>query len=150
MPEVREQASTLPDDHLAIAVVGAHLSGQPLNGELTRRGARLWKTTETAPTYRLFALQGTTPPKPGLVRSAAGDGAAIAIEVWAVPKSEVGPLLAGVPSPLAIGTVEIAEGLRVHGFLCEPWAIEGAVDITHFGGWLAFLQSQRKASVAST
>jgi allophanate hydrolase len=124
---------------MALAVVGAHLAGQPLNGELTSRGAWLWKSAHTAARYRLFALPGTVPPKPGLLRVAHGEGAAIAVEVWALPRETFGRFIAGVSSPMAIGTIELQDGLKVHGFLCEPWALEGAQDITEYGGWAAYL-----------
>jgi allophanate hydrolase len=145
-PAAREATdASLPDTHLAVAVVGAHLAGQPLNRELTGRGGWLWRSTRTAPCYRLFALADKVPPtRPGLLRVAQGRGASIAVEVWALPKDMVGAFLAGVPSPLAIGTIETQEGQRVHGFLCEPWALEGARDITEYGGWIAFLASQAR------
>jgi allophanate hydrolase len=123
---------------LPIVAVGAHLSGLPLNGQLTERGGYRMAVTRTAPSYRLFALPGTVPPKPGLVRVAAG-GAAIDVEVWALPQSQVGSFLAGVPSPLGLGQIELADGSRVHGFLCESAALDGARDITEFGGWRAYL-----------
>ena len=125
---------------LPLAVVGAHLSGLPLNGQLTERGARLLRTTETAPHYRLFALPGTTPPKPGMLR-VAQCGASIAVEIWEMPVDAVGSFLALVPSPLGLGSVELADGDRVHGFLCEPWALDGAQDISRFGGWRNYLAS---------
>ncbi|MDP9046249.1 MAG: allophanate hydrolase [Pseudomonadota bacterium] len=123
---------------LPIAVVGAHLSGMPLNGQLTERGATLRQATATAACYRLHALAGTTPAKPGLQRVAAG-GAPIEVEVWDVPMAEVGSLLALIPAPLGLGTVELADGDRVHGFLCETHALAGATDVTAFGGWRAYL-----------
>jgi allophanate hydrolase len=125
---------------LPIAVVGAHLSGLPLNGQLLERGARLLRATTTAAQYRLFALPGTRPPKPGLLRVGAG-GHAIAVEVWSVPLQAVGSFLALIPPPLGLGSVELAEGGHVHGFLCEPLALEGATDISHHGGWRAYLAS---------
>ena len=125
---------------LPIAVVGAHLSGLPLNGQLVERGARRLEATSTAPRYRLYALPGTTPPKPGLVRSAEG-GAAIALEVWAMPQRAVGSFLALIPPPLGLGSVELADGRFVHGFLCEPHALGGAREVTSFGGWRAYLDS---------
>ena len=125
---------------LAIAVVGAHLSGLPLNVQLQERGATLLEATRTTPVYRLFALPGTTPPKPGLLRAAAG-GAAIELEVWAMPQAAVGSFLALIPSPLGLGSIELADGRQVHGFLCEAHALEGAHDITAFGGWRAYLRS---------
>jgi allophanate hydrolase len=125
---------------LPLAVVGAHLSGLPLNGQLRERGATLAQATTTAPVYRFYALPGTTPPKPGLVRCASG-GAAVALEVWNLPQREVGSFLALIPSPLGLGSVELADGRHVHGFLCESHALEGARDITQFGGWRAYLAS---------
>jgi allophanate hydrolase len=128
-------APTLP-----IAVVGAHLSGLPLNGQLLERGATLRECTLTAPNYRLYALPDTRPPKPGLQRCAEG-GTAIEIEVWDLPLAEVGSFLALVPSPLCLGSLELADGRFVHGFLCEAHALSSARDISHFGGWRAYLAS---------
>ena len=127
---------------LPIAVVGAHLSGLPLNGQLTERGATLREATQTAPHYRLFALPGTTPPKPGLMRMG-GDapGAAIAVEVWEMPLAEVGSFLALIPPPLGLGSLELADGRWVHGFVCEAHALAAARDVTAFGGWRAFVQA---------
>jgi allophanate hydrolase len=127
---------------LPIAVVGAHLSGLPLNGQLTERGATLREATTTAPHYRLFALPNTTPPKPGLQRASAHEsGAAIAVEVWDMPIDAVGSFLALIPPPLGLGSLELADGRHVHGFVCEAHALIGARDITAFGGWRAFLAS---------
>jgi allophanate hydrolase len=125
---------------LPIAVVGAHLSGLPLNGQLLERGAVLIEATTTAPRYRLYALPGTTPPKPGLLRSA--DGGAVAVEVWAMPMSAVGSFLALIPPPLGLGSVELADGRHVHGFVCEAHALRQAQDVTAFGGWRAYLASR--------
>ena len=140
-PSVRWPASvpTLP-----ITVVGAHLAGLPLNGQLTERGATLREATTTAPHYRLYALPGTTPPKPGLLRVADG-GASIAVEVWDVPIAEVGSFLALIPAPLGIGSIELVDGRRVHGFVCEAHALTGARDVTSFGGWRAFVASPTTA-----
>jgi len=129
---------------LPIAVVGAHLSGLPLNGQLTERGATLREATTTAPHYRLFALPNTTPPKPGLLRVADG-GAAIAVEVWDVPVAEVGSFLALIPPPLGLGSLQLADGRHVHGFICEPHALAGARDVTSFGGWRAFVSAAAAA-----
>jgi allophanate hydrolase len=129
---------------ILVAVVGAHLTGQPLNGELIERGARLVRSGHTAPCYRLYALAGTVPAKPGLKRVASGEGAAIEIEVWEMPLDRFGSFVALVPSPLAIGTVVLDDGSAVKGFVCEPYALEGlagAVDITALGGWRAYLAS---------
>jgi allophanate hydrolase len=126
---------------LALAVVGAHLSGLPLNGQLTERGAVLVESTATAARYRLHALPGTTPPKPGLIRVAQG-GHAIAVEVWRMPMAQVGSFLALIPPPLGLGSIELADGRRVHGFLCESADLQGAADISHHGGWRAYLASR--------
>ena len=123
-----------------LAVVGAHLTGQPLNVQLTDRDAVLVRTTATASTYRLHALD-TEPPKPGLVRVPAGDpgAGAIEVEVWELDDAGFGSFVALVPPPLCIGTVELADGSSVKGFLCEPVALDGAPDITSTGGWRAYL-----------
>jgi allophanate hydrolase len=137
---------------IELAVVGAHLQGQPLNHQLTDAGARLVRSTRTAPAYRLYALAGTSPPKPGLVRAGAGDdggaGAAIEVETWALDPAAFGRFVAQVPAPLCIGTVELADGSTVKGFLCEPLAVAGALDITHHGGWRAYLAAD--ATVGAT
>jgi allophanate hydrolase len=125
-----------------LAVAGAHLSGQPLNHQLTSRKARLVKTTRTAADYRLHALAGTTPPKPGLVRSPGVSGPGVELELWALTPEAFGSFVAEVPPPMAIGTVLLAEGSSVKGFLCEPFALEQSEDITHFGGWRAYLASK--------
>jgi allophanate hydrolase len=121
-----------------LAVVGAHLSGQPLNRELTDRGGRLVRTCRTEPEYRLYALSGATPPKPGLVRVADGRGVAIEVEVWELAEAEFGGFVAAVPAPLAIGTVAIEDGETVKGFVCEAHAVQGALDISAWGGWRAY------------
>ncbi|MGW7242232.1 allophanate hydrolase [Streptomyces sp. NPDC054804] len=126
------------EPRVSLAVVGAHLTGQPLNPQLLALGAVLDRTTTTAPTYRLHALR-TTPPKPGLVRVDEG-GAAIETEVWSLPAEGLGRLLATLPRPMALGSVELADGSQVPGFLCEPSALADAEDITHHGGWRAFLK----------
>ncbi|MGW5706313.1 allophanate hydrolase [Amycolatopsis japonica] len=120
-----------------IAVVGAHLRGQPLNHELTSRGGRFVSAGRTAAEYRFYALD-TVPPKPGLVRVASG-GEPIEAEVWDLPLSGFGEFVAGIPAPLAIGKVRLADGSEVSGFVCEPGAVEGAQDITEYGGWLGYL-----------
>jgi len=119
-------------------VVGAHMAGLPLNHELTRRGARFLREAATAPAYRLHALAGGPPARPGLVRVSEG-GASIALEVWALPDEAVGDFLAGVPAPLSIGTIRLAHGGAVKGFLCESAGLGGAVDVTAHGGWRAYL-----------
>lgn len=132
-----EPASIVDDDALPIAVVGAHLRGQPLNGALRSLRASFECTTATSSAYRLYELPGGPPRRPGLVRS--DGGAEVEVEVWRVPRSRVGDLLATIPSPLGLGPVELRDGRVVHGFLCEAAAVGAAVDITAFGGWRAYL-----------
>ena len=122
-----------------VAVVGAHLTGMPLNVQLTSRNAVRVEQTTTAATYKLYALANTTPPKPGLVRAASGS--AIIVELWDIPLARFGEFVAEIPAPLGIGSLELADGRTVKGFICEPWAISEATDITHFGGWRSYIQS---------
>jgi allophanate hydrolase len=131
-------ASTAPDE-IALAVVGAHLSGMPLNGELKNLGARFLEATTTTAEYRLYALADTKPRKPGLLRVANGDGAAIEVEIWALSKAGFGQFVAAVPPPLSIGSLRLADGRFVKGFLVESSVIANARDITKFGGWRAFM-----------
>ncbi len=130
----------LGPDEVAVAVVGAHLAGLPLNHQLTERGARLLRTGRTTAAYRLYALPGTTPAKPGLVRT--GDGVPIEVEVWGMPADRFGSFVAGIPAPLGIGTVALEDGTHVQGFVCEAYAIADATDISHHGGWRAYLASR--------
>jgi allophanate hydrolase len=130
---------TNPPGCIPVAVVGAHLNGQPLNWQLTGRGARLMKTTRTAPGYRLYALAGSIPPKPGLVRDEAFQGPGLEVEVWAVPSDRFGSFVADVPPPLGIGNATLEDGSVVKCFICEPYAIASASEITHFGGWRKYL-----------
>ncbi|MCK0206732.1 allophanate hydrolase [Starkeya koreensis] len=134
----REESEGPGPDEIALAVCGAHMSGLPLNHELSARGGRFLASVRTAPCYRLYALPGGPPARPGLVRAHEG-GAAIAVEVWALPRAAFGDFMAGVPAPLAIGTVTLEDGSMVKGFLCEPHALVGARDITGEGGWRAAL-----------
>ncbi|BCR25874.1 allophanate hydrolase [Aquipseudomonas alcaligenes] len=125
-----------------VAVVGAHLTGMPLNFQLTSRDAVLVEQTTSSAHYRLYALPGTVPPKPGLAR-VAEDGAEIIVELWDVPQARFGEFVAEIPPPLGIGNLQLADGRWVKGFICEPYALEGARDITGFGGWRAFIASQQ-------
>jgi allophanate hydrolase len=136
-----KRALPAPGPLSRVAVCGAHLSGLPLNSQLTRLGATLVKATKTAPQYRLFALPGTTPPKPGLVR-VAEQGAVIAVEVWELPTAAFGHFVAAIPAPLGIGTVTLEDGSSVQSFLCEAVAVVGAKDVTSFGGWRAYLAAK--------
>lgn len=122
-----------------LSVVGAHLSGQPLNHQLTSRGARLLRTCRTATDYQLYALSNTKPPKPGLVRRPGFTGPGIETEVWGLSFAAFGEFTAEVPAPMGIGTVVLDDGSTAKGFLCEVAALDGAREITAFGGWRAFL-----------
>lgn len=134
--------NTIPADYIRIAVVGAHLTGMPLNYQLQERHARFVEATTTQQSYRLLALANTTPPKPGLQRlSNAQTGAEIAVELWDLPLTHFGSFVAFIPAPLGIGTITLKDGREVKGFICEGSALEGATDITHFGGWRAYLNS---------
>lgn len=128
-----------PRGSVRVAVVGAHLTGMPLNVQLTRRDAVLVEQTLTAGDYRLYALPGTVPPKPGLVKSPGG--ASIIVELWDIPLARFGEFVAEIPAPLGIGNLTLKDGRSVKGFICEPWAIDGALDITSFGGWRAYIAS---------
>jgi allophanate hydrolase len=124
---------------IALAVVGAHLSGMPLNHELTSRNATFLEATETAPDYRLYALSGTKPPKPGLLRVAEGAGEPITIELWSMPLEAYGSFVAGIPAPLGIGTLKVKDGRQVQGFVVEAEAVRDATDITSYRSWRAFM-----------
>jgi allophanate hydrolase len=138
-PDAEEPA--LSADYREIAVVGAHLSGMPLNRELKERGGFFRRTAKTTGDYRLFALTGTVPPKPGLIR-VANDGASVAVEVWALPLAGFGDFIGNIPAPLGVGKVSLDDGSTVTGFLCETTATESQSDITSYGGWREYVTSQ--------
>lgn len=142
LPEALPRHTPAPGS-VRVAVVGAHLTGMPLNFQLTSRNAVLVEQTTSAATYRLYALPGTVPPKPGLAR-VAEDGAAIIVELWDIPQARFGEFVAEIPAPLGIGNLQLADGRWVKGFICEPYALHGARDITSFGGWRAFIASQQQ------
>ncbi len=125
---------------LRLAVVGAHLKGMPLHQQLLDRHCRLIESTHTSASYRLFALANTTPPKPGLVRNLS-NGQSIEVEIYEMPTQHVGSFLELIPAPLGLGSIELADGTWVKGFICEPWAITEAQDISALGGWRAFINS---------
>jgi allophanate hydrolase len=127
-------------DRVDIAVVGAHLSGEPLNHQLVELGGRFVRAVRTAPAYRLYALPNTSPRKPGMAKVPEG-GAPIDLEVWSLDTKAFGQFVARVPAPLCIGTVDLEDGGRASGFLCESHALAGAADISRFGGWRAYLRS---------
>jgi allophanate hydrolase len=143
LPTGTAAAPAAGPDLYRIAVVGAHLTGQPLNGQLAERRARLIETTRTAAGYSFYALPGTVPPKPGLVFDGAGKGG-IEVEVWEMDAAGFGSFVGLIPAPLGIGTLTLADGRAVKGFLCEGHAVRGAEDITAFGGWRAWLSREKK------
>jgi allophanate hydrolase len=132
-----------PDGTIDIAVCGAHLSGLPLNHQLIECGAWLATTTRSAPEYRLYALPGGPPERPGMVRTTSG-GVAIEIEVWRMPEEHLASFMRGVRAPLGVGRVRVQDGTEVCGFLCESLAISGARDISEFGGWRAWLAQRAR------
>jgi allophanate hydrolase len=134
-------AAALAEGFSALAVCGAHMQGLPLNQQLTERGGYFIERTHTSASYRLFALPGGPPQRPGLIRVSA-DGAPIEVEVWGLPSEQVGSFIAGIPAPLGIGKVELRDGGLVSGFICEGYAASGAADITRFGGWRAYMDSE--------
>jgi allophanate hydrolase len=136
-------------DAVDVAVVGAHLSGQPLNAQLTERGGRLLRACRTARHYRLFSLPASAPPKPGLIRDLNGDGHAIEVEVWRLPMAAYGGFVAAIPSPLGVGRLELEDGTWVQGFLCEAWAVESAEEISSFGGWRGWLAARGRPQPSS-
>jgi allophanate hydrolase len=134
-----------PQDKIEIVVVGAHMSGLPLNGELVAQGGTFIRETQTASCYKLFALPGGPPQRPGLLRVAADEGTAISVEVWALPPDGLGRFLANIPPPLSIGTILLADDASAKGFLCEPQDLLEARDISHCGSWRAYLASPEYA-----
>ncbi len=132
------------EGEIELAVVGAHLSGLPLNGEVTGLGGRFLRAARTSPDYRFYALPGGPPARPGLVRVPAGTGTAIEVEVWALPAAGFGTFVASVPSPLSIGTLRLGDGTTPKGFLAEPEGLVGATEIGTHGGWRGYLGSLRR------
>src|SRR5229473_396280 len=137
-PPLAALPASVSGDEIAIAVVGAHLSGMALNCELKALGGRLLEAATTAPDYRLYALP-TMPPKPGMLRVEKGAGSSIELELWALSAAAFGKFVAAIPPPLSIGTVRLADGRGVKGFIVEPADVDGARDISAFGGWRAFV-----------
>lgn len=144
VPPVPAPEATAAGGEIELAVCGAHMSGMALNGELTSRGGRFLRAVDTTADYRLYALPGGPPVRPGLVRVADG-GAAIAVEVWSLPLAEVGSFLAGIPAPLGLGTTMLADGTAPKGFVCEAVAAAGAQDVSAYGSWRAYT-AERMAS----
>jgi allophanate hydrolase len=142
-PAMRETAA--PTRDIPLAVFGAHMQGLPLCKELLALGGRFVREATTAPAYRLYRVPGVSPARPGLVRVDDG-GAAIACEIWALPPAGLGSLLTRIDAPLCIGTVELADGARLKGFLAEPQRLAGAEDITRHGGWRAYLVATATSS----
>lgn len=135
-PEPLPQA---PTDTIEIAVCGAHMTGLPLNWQLTDLGATFLRKARTTPDYKLYALAGGPPARPGLVKVAGSHSGSIALEIWSLSKSAFGSFIVDIPAPLGIGTITLSDGTAVKGFLCEPSGLEEATDITSLGDWRAYL-----------
>ncbi|TCL68308.1 allophanate hydrolase [Rhizobium sp. BK251] len=131
----------LREETIEIVVVGAHLSGMPLNGQLQTLGARFDRSVRTRKSYRLYALAGQNPPKPGLIRVEDAQGAEIDTEVWQLTPEAFGRFVAAIPSPLGVGTIALADGSSAKGFLVEAAALKDASDITGYGGWRSYVRS---------
>lgn len=129
-----------PKTHIPVVVCGAHMQDLPLNWQLRERGAKFLERTQSAPNYRLYALAGGPPYRPGMVYDEQ-NGRAIEVEIWAVPNAEFGSFVANIPSPLGIGKVTLSDGRQLSGFICEPFAINNATEITHLGGWRRYLET---------
>ncbi|MBX8533154.1 allophanate hydrolase [Pseudomonas cichorii] len=141
MPDLPQPKSAARNDMSRLVVCGAHLDGLALNWQLKQRGARLLEVTHSSPDYQLYALAGGPPFRPGMLR-VAEHGVAIEVEVWELPSRELGSFLTGIPAPLGLGKVQLADGRWESGFICEPYGLEGATDISHLGGWRAYLQQR--------
>ena len=139
-PNLSAPATVARSDMARLVVCGAHLDGLALNGQLKQRGGRLLEVTQSSADYQLYALAGGPPFRPGMLRVAQG-GVAIAVEVWELPSRELGSFLTGIPAPLGLGKVQLADGRWESGFICEPYGLEGATDISHLGGWRAYLSA---------
>jgi allophanate hydrolase len=126
---------------IPVFVVGAHLSGMPLNRELLALNATLFREARTAADYQLFVLPGTAPAKPGLLRAPGSNGPGIAGEIWSLPPAAFGSFVAKIPAPLGIGKITLEDATQVSGFLCEAYAVKDAKEITALGGWRAYMQS---------
>jgi allophanate hydrolase len=135
------KAAEIVADEIEIAVVGAHLTGMALNHELTSKGARFLRLVTTKPDYKLFALNGEPPKRPGLFRVSPGKGSAIETEIWSLAPDKFGLFVAAIPSPLGLGTLLMSDGSTPKGFIVESEGIDGAEDISRFGGWRAYIKS---------
>ena len=147
LPQLAERDAISAKGSIEIVVVGAHLSGMPLNYQLTERGGAFIRAVQTTEDYRLYALPGGPPFRPGLLQVEKGTGAAIAVEVWALPAAGFGQFVDGIPAPLGIGTLKLSDGATARGFIVEALAVKEAVDISHFGGWRAYMSAKTRGEV---
>ncbi|PJG43957.1 allophanate hydrolase [Acinetobacter tandoii] len=147
-PENESSVSAPSAQHIRVAVVGAHLTGMPLNFQLTTRQAVHVETTKTSANYTLYALNGTIPPKPALARQA--EGHQILVELWDIPTARFGEFVAEIPTPLGMGNIQLSDGRWVKGFICEPYGLADAENISHFGGWRAFIQHRNVQQLQAT
>lgn len=148
-PHAIANPSPLPvaqPEFIEIAVCGAHMSGLPLNWQLTDLGATFLRKAQTTSDYKFYALAGGPPARPGLVKAPGAKASSIALEVWSLPKTAFGSFMADIPAPLGIGTVDLSDGAAVKGFLCEPSGLKGAADITELGDWRSYRAQQSKSA----
>lgn len=150
LPLFQPTNSQVSEHHFRVAVVGAHLTGMPLNFQLSTRNAVHVEITQTSADYALYALPGTVPPKPGLARVEDGAGHQIIVELWDIPKARFGEFVAEIPTPLGMGNVELADGRWVKGFICEPYGLKGATEISELGGWRAYIQQLHQQNTKIT
>ena len=135
-------------DRARVVVCGAHMEGLPLNWQLLKRGGRLLERTASAPCYRLFEIEGAM-ARPGMTRVSDGNGSSIEVEVWELPSTELGSFLTAIPAPLGLGKVELADGRWETGFICDTFGLEGAREITSFGGWRRWIANSAPVATSS-
>ncbi|KQV81460.1 allophanate hydrolase [Rhizobium sp. Root1220] len=150
LPPSTTTARTGDEALIDLVVVGAHLSGMQLNTQLRDLNARFCRATQTSNAYRLYALAGQVPAKPGMIRVDVGKGGRIDVEVWQLAPAAFGAFVAAIPSPLSIGTIQLSDGTTAKGFLVEATAIAGAIDITEYGGWRNYVSSRQEGLARGT
>jgi allophanate hydrolase len=133
---------TITPQYMEIAVAGLHLSGQPLNHQLTSLGSRLKRSCTTSAEYKMYLVKDARGEKPGLIRLSNGKGSAFELEIWEVPLENAGKFIAMIPQPLGIGTLNLHDGTQVKGFICEPCVMEQSEDISRFSGWREYVRAK--------
>ena len=128
-------------EYMEIAVVGLHLSGQPLNHQLTTLDSRLKRSCKTSAEYKMYVLKDAKGEKPGLIRLKTDGGVMFKLEIWEIPLQNVGKFISMIPQPLGIGTLNLEDGTQVKGFICEPCVMDDSEDISQFSGWVEYIES---------